>query len=653
MEASPLRSRILAGVGALALLCLAGSSLSLYQIHEVNRSLDGIHRVVVPLGKSLVQLKADADLYAREFDRRLSAVHWQDPHWKPKAVPRWLPEVLQSGVGQVGELVQQKNDWSESDADAAAWRDWAEQSSVSLRSLEAHGASLMNALEKHDLEGGLLAYQAWQSVHEDWSRRLQWAVETQHRTLRQAFSQADLRVSRLKLGLEGVLVVVVSLSLLLLWLGERALRPLRELTRLVRDIAQRGGVKREDKNSLPQLMLRRNDEVSDLAREFHRMATSLLEREKEVDAQRSRLEEQNRMLRRIGELNRDILNSIDSVLVVTDLEGRITQANPGAARWLGVPIETLRERKLVGDPALEGVCDLGLMLQRLRQGATTLTVSGVTRADSRFWSGALMPLRDEDSQLHGAILVLEDKTHARVLESRLRHAEKLAAVGQMSAQVAHEIRNPLHSIGLEAELALDRSQEFRAPELRQSIASILQSVDRLEKITGNYLRYSRLSPGESVSFDLGEALEAVLSTYAPTLEQAKIAVDWTRPSHALRVRGDRELLEQAIGNLLRNSIQALEGRVDGSIRFELDQLESGKILFKIRDNGPGIAAAVREKLFTPFVTTKAQGTGLGLSFVRKVVDDFGGEALCPVVPVGEGAAFELRLPEGSPNHGTL
>src|SRR5690606_26096518 len=130
-----------------------------------------------------------------------------------------------------------------------------------------------------------------------------------------------------------ILGVVVFLSLFILWLGERALRPLGELSRIARQITRRG-LRKEDKARLPNLSLSRTDEVSQLAREFHDMATALLEREKTVESQKSRLEVQNRLLHEMGELNRNILNSIESVLIVTDLEGKITQCNPRAESWL-------------------------------------------------------------------------------------------------------------------------------------------------------------------------------------------------------------------------------------------------------------------------------------------------------------------------------
>jgi len=234
------------------------------------------------------------------------------------------------------------------------------------------------------------------------------------------------------------------------------------------------------------------------------------------------------------------------------------------------------------------------------------------------------------------------------LRERLREAESLAAIGRLSAQVAHEVRNPLHSIGLEAELAIERAQAMGDPTLRQSLQSILESVERLGSITDNYLRFSRTSSGRRSRFDLGEALESVLATYAPSCERQGVRVDWHRPAGiSLEIDGDRDGIEQALGNLMSNALQALETIESPRIEWSLGCTEQGTIWVKIRDNGAGLPEEIQARLFAPFSTTKAQGTGLGLSWVKRVVDEHsgrvevearGGDAEFP------GACFLLVLP---------
>src|SRR5690606_25253147 len=122
---------------------------------------------------------------------------------------------------------------------------------------------------------------------------------------------------------------------------------------------------------------------------------------------------------------------------------------------------------------------------------------------------------------------------------------------------------------------------------RQSLQSILSAVDRLENITENYLKLSRLSSGERTRFDLREALESVLATYAPACEAQGVAVDWkVERGGSYLVHGDRSLLEQVLGNLFRNALQALAGVARARVAWQLGNTEDGRVWLRISDNGP-------------------------------------------------------------------
>ena len=199
-------------------------------------------------------------------------------------------------------------------------------------------------------------------------------------------------------------------------------------------------------------------------------------------------------------------------------------------------------------------------------------------------------------------------------------------------------------------------QPHSNPALKQSLQSILRGVDRLEKITENYLKLSKLSTGHRGEVDLGEVLESVLATYTSACEAQGVRVDWRREKNArLTVWGDRDLLEQVYGNLMSNALQALEGAkqsgVAPKVLWSLGNTETGKVWIRIEDNGPGVSKEIRSKLFTPFVTSRAQGTGLGLSFVKKVIEDQGGAI--DYRDGRGGACFEIVLPILEKNRGEL
>ncbi|MBY0471735.1 HAMP domain-containing protein [bacterium] len=635
---SSLRHRILAFVGTLILLFLVGSILSLYRVSEVNRGLDMINRVWVPLGRMFAQMQSDAEVFSRELDRRLGSSHWNDPRWKARPHPQWIEDILDSETQKVESLIRQDLPWANPET-KEHWIGWVTELSNRFNLLRSTAGKLYQHLEQRDFENASRLYPIWTSNLEEWKRQLQWGAAEYDRTLHRTFASAEDRVSELQMGLRAILLLVISLSLLVLWFGERALRPLAELTQLAQQITKRG-LRKEDKSQLPEIPLSRNDEVTQLSREFHRMATTLLERELIVDEQNGRLQEQNRLLREMGELKENILNSIDSVIVVTDLKGNITQYNPVALEWLGNDETLLKGTNLLEHPKIQSLDLRSRLLSGLSQGPIAIHP---TTIEDRIFGGQILALKHENGWVYGWILLLDDLSDELRLQDRLRHAENLAAVGRMSAQVAHEVRNPLHSIGLEAEMAADMAGKFNHLPLKNALQSILVSVDRLEKITQNYLKLSRLSMGEKTRVDLSEILESVLATYASVCERQKVAVNWERNTEIpLLVWGDGDLLEQALGNLMNNSLQALTDSAAPKISFYLSALESGRAVLRIQDNGPGVAKDVRKKLFDPFVTTRAQGTGLGLTFVKRVIEEHGGEV--EYLDRSEGACFEMRLP---------
>jgi nitrogen fixation/metabolism regulation signal transduction histidine kinase len=641
-----LRQRILAFVGAMFLVSLLGSVFSLYRITEVNQVIQAINHVSVPLGRLFTQMLSDSDVYHRELERSLGRTHWRDPLWHPRPTPRWIEEVLENEMALISQLTKNKSEWTSAEL-RVQWQEWASLVASQLGELTSDAKNIYEALEQKDEVLAQEAYTKWSSTSEEWKKQLQWGTSEYERSLRLNFAKAESRVVELRSALEMILGVVLLMSLLLLWLGERALRPLAELTTLAREITRRG-LRKEDKSLLPEIPISRSDEVSQLAREFHHMATALLEREKMVESQKTRVQEQNRLLREMGGLNENILNSIDSILIVTDLSGKIKQYNLVALAWLGGSLPSLDS--LIGSDldSLQKLQSLGLRprLVELKNKPETVKLSPV-EIDQRIFGGHIMPLREDQGEAHGAILVLDDLTEELNLQERLRQAENLAAVGRMSAQVAHEVRNPLHSIGLEAEMAAEAAMQSGDLVLHQSLQSILGSVDRLQKITENYLKLSRLSDGQKTKIDLFQILQSVMMTYGPVCESQGVkATCKIEAGSASAVYADHDLLEQVLGNLFTNSLQAIEsqGTHQPTIAWTLGNTESGKIWLRILDSGPGILPEVRGKLFTPFVTTRAQGTGLGLSFIKKVLEEQGGSIVNIDRPYGSGACFEILLP---------
>jgi two-component system, NtrC family, sensor kinase len=226
----------------------------------------------------------------------------------------------------------------------------------------------------------------------------------------------------------------------------------------------------------------------------------------------------------------------------------------------------------------------------------------------------------------------------------LVQSEKLSAVGQFVAGVAHELNNPLTSVVGYAEiLALDPSHA----EAKTYLQRIAQAAERCRKIVQNLLGFSRQHPPERRPLRLIEVCDAVLEFLAYEMRHSGVKVEKHFPSDLPRILGDTHQLQQVVLNLVNNARQALEEfRPDGVIRLIAEgDGEAGRVRLRICDNGPGIAPEHRSRLFDPFFTTKAEGkgTGLGLSLCYGLVQEHRG-TIVVVSERGQGAEFVLEFP---------
>ena len=248
-------------------------------------------------------------------------------------------------------------------------------------------------------------------------------------------------------------------------------------------------------------------------------------------------------------------------------------------------------------------------------------------------------LRDEVATLKSEL----QETHRR-----LRRSRQLAALGEMAAGIAHEIRNPLGAIALNLE-ALTEDLFDRPGEL-QLCGRVSKAVTRLDAIVGDVLSFARDTRVRAASIRPSEVIMAAVEHAEDLVDAHDIDVDLSLDED-LEVMADAALLEQSLLNLIRNACEAM-ALVDGPRRLmvglrsrELRDPERGIIphaVFEIRDTGPGIPEEVRERMFNPFFTTRAEGTGLGLAIVHRIVDAHGGRL--DVSAGHPGTIMSLSLP---------
>jgi signal transduction histidine kinase len=239
-----------------------------------------------------------------------------------------------------------------------------------------------------------------------------------------------------------------------------------------------------------------------------------------------------------------------------------------------------------------------------------------------------------------------EMTARQRLEIAKIQAERLAAVGTMAAELAHEVRNPLGSIALNLDLMQKEVENLAATsrhppaEGQLLVHDIRAEIHRIQRVIDDYLQFARLPRAQRRPLSLNELLEEKLAFMNSDFERARVALhtDFDRGLPVLNA--DPEQLWQATLNLIRNSLEAMPTGGDLTVSTQRD---NGKVLLRIADNGKGISQERLKQLFVPFFTTKTSGTGLGLTLVQQIAIEHGGHVECESA-VGKGSTFTLFLP---------
>jgi signal transduction histidine kinase len=228
----------------------------------------------------------------------------------------------------------------------------------------------------------------------------------------------------------------------------------------------------------------------------------------------------------------------------------------------------------------------------------------------------------------------ESMARQRSLEAQALRQSRLAAMGEMAASLAHEVRNPLCAMELFVDMLRDEVSD--RPSAMRLADQVARGVADLDHLVTNILDYSRLPEPRLVSTDLDALIDEALDTAAPLLTGG-VAVE-RRRAGGLLWAVDRGLLTQVLLNLLRNASEAMAG--GGTLRVAVEPAESA-VRIVVGDSGPGVAAGNEEAIFAPFFTTKERGTGLGLAVSRAAIAAHGGTLA--VRPGGPGATFVITL----------
>lgn len=269
----------------------------------------------------------------------------------------------------------------------------------------------------------------------------------------------------------------------------------------------------------------------------------------------------------------------------------------------------------------------------------------------RFVSAHLIPLEADSGQGAGSVVVmLRDITEARQHEQQQRRADRAIAFATLSAGLAHEIKNPLNSLMIHAQLLKRSLKEKRGRKpadmerVEQSADIVNEEIRRLSGVVDQFLSAVRPTRPLTRESNINTLVDRVVATIRPEAEQKGIRLETAQDHDIPAVEVDPSQMTMAILNLLRNAFEALENTRDPKVTVRTSMVD-GTFAVTVADNGSGIAEEDRARIFEPYFTTKERGTGLGLAIVSRIVDEHGGRMDIFSKP-GEGTAVTLIFPAG-------
>jgi two-component system sensor histidine kinase PilS (NtrC family) len=356
------------------------------------------------------------------------------------------------------------------------------------------------------------------------------------------------------------------------------------------------------------------------------------------------LEEKIDTLRQLEMLNENIVRSIRSGLVTTDLEGKITVFNSAAEEMSGMESSAMlgaRVQALIGENLWHEIQTANFLrdVRPLRHEAWI----SMPKDRKSYLGFSISPLLDQSSQLIGYIISFQDLTEIKRLEEEIRVKDRMAAIGRMAAGIAHEIRNPLTSMRGSVEVL---RSHLTLPERDARLMDILiRESDRLNMFVEEFLQFARPARYTREPVELVSLLRdtATLLQNSPEVTQ-KHSIELNLEIGGVTVMGNPSQLQQVFWNLAQNALRAMPA--GGTLTIRAHEAEDGGAKIVFEDTGLGMTREEQEQLFQPFHSKFAQGTGLGLTIVFQIVEDHNGR-ISFESEKGRGTKVTLSLPHES------
>ncbi len=354
----------------------------------------------------------------------------------------------------------------------------------------------------------------------------------------------------------------------------------------------------------------------------------------------------NRTLSQMRTYTQNVVASMANGLISLDSQGKVVTINPQATRILGLEEKTVQGRDIREVLSVEGL-NLDKLLSSgravLEKEVTYQTHQGIKVPLSL----SLTPLRDEEDQPIGAVILLRDLREIKELQKQVERSERLAALGRLATGVAHEIRNPLSSIKGFIQY-FQRKFHFQGED--QTYASVMiHEVDRLNRVISDLLDFARPKEPHLAPHSMIEILQHALKLVESDLKSRNIKTNFSSMTDLPRVQVDRDQMTQVFLNLFLNALEAMGpgGELTVAVGFDKDQ---GQVEVRVSDTGTGISAENLPRIFDPFFTTKKKGTGLGLALVYRILEAHRGEIRVESQE-GQGTTFTVQIPINGFIHG--
>jgi PAS domain S-box-containing protein len=378
-----------------------------------------------------------------------------------------------------------------------------------------------------------------------------------------------------------------------------------------------------------------------LSARINRLEGVLVQKQQELVATNDKLRDNVAALDRTTAWLNLVMESVASGVVAIDRDGIITTCNRAAEDALGGalpdPIGADWRATFPDSPLLAVLAGSPEMSYEHRVPGRDGRV--------RVLAAKAAVLKGPDGALIGAVEVFDDVTEVRRLQESVERADRLKQLGEMAAGVAHEIRNPLNGIeGFASLLQRDLPEDDKRHRYAAHIVDGVRTLNRTVSALLAFTNPRRIERRPAVPGELAAACLELVRAAQDVSEATPVRLDLVDRAGADAIDLDAIQLKQVLLNLVQNAVQALQGteRSDGRVQVSVTR-DANQVIFTVDDNGPGVPRDERQRIFTPFYTTKDHGTGLGLAIAHTVVSLHGGSLTVDDAPLG-GARFRVTIP---------